>query len=291
MNIGILFSGGDGPGMNNCLYNLYKNLYKDNNIILFGEGFKGLINNTQIQFDLRQLKSNANKGGICIKSSRCPEFATKEGVQKGIKTYEQNKLDVLIVMGGNGSLRGAHELAEEGKNIMFIPCSIDNDIADCDYSIGFTTACQNCIEYIKNVHDTMRTFSRACIYEVMGRDCDKIAKFVGESVGADYIYGNKDCSCIECAKAIKNSTPIIVLRENILDIKEFAEEFEKLTDIETRYCVIGYYQRGGEPTDEEIIFSGVIADNCCNLIKQKIFNKQILLKDINGVYTPIVKDI
>ncbi len=291
MNIGILFSGGDGPGMNNCLYNLYKGLYKNNNIILFYEGFKGLINNKTIQFDIKELKQYSTEGGICIKSSRCPEFATKQGVQKGIKTYEDNNLDVLIVMGGNGSLRGAHELVEEGKNIMFIPCSIDNDITDCDYSIGYTTACQNCIEYITSVHDTMESFSRACIYEVMGRDCDKIANFVAHSIDADYVYNNKDCSLEECVKSIKSKNPVIILRENILDIKDFAAKFEQATGIETRYCVIGYYQRGGRPTDEEIIFSKAIADNCCNLINQKQFNKQILLKDNNGTFMPVIKEV
>ena len=291
MNIGILASGGDGVGMNNCLYHLCKNLHKSNNIILFKAGFCGLVNDDTYKFDIVELKQNAGMGGIVIHSSRCPEFATKEGLKKAEQTYQKHNLDLLIVMGGNGSLRGAKEFFALKKNVMFIPCSIDNDILDSDYAIGYSTACKNCIEYIQNVNCTMQAFNRACIYEVMGRECDRIANFVANKVGADYCFNSPKCTASECAKSLKKSSPIIVLRENLVNIDEFAKKLQELTNIETRYCVIGYFQRGGKPTRQEIKFSKMLADTCCKYIKKNEINKQILLKITSKGYVSYAKPI
>ena len=291
MNIGILASGGDGVGMNNCLYHLCKDLYKQNNIILFDAGFKGLVYNKTCKFDIDELKQNSLCGGVVIHSSRCPEFATIEGIQKAVKTYDNHKLDVLIVMGGNGSLRGVKEFFEHKKNVMFVPCSIDNDVFDSDYAIGFSTACKNCIEYIQNVNCTMQAFNRACIYEVMGRDCGRIADFVSIQVDADYCYSNEKCSIDDCAKSLQTKSPIIVLKENLVNIEDFAKELQEKTKIETRYCVIGYYQRGGKPTKLEVKNSKLLANACTKCIKQNLLNKQVLLKITLKGYKPYIKAI
>ena len=223
MVIGILASGGDGAGMNFCLYNIYKNLYKKHRVVLFNKGYKGLIENDVCNFDYNYLNKHKNDGGIVIKTSRCPQFRTMEGKQKAIETMKSHNMDCLIVLGGNGSLRGAIELNELEQNVMFIPCTIDNDVAGSDYCIGFDTACVNCTNFVLHVNETMKSFNRTCIYEAMGRECPQIAKVVAKNVDADYMYVDESCSVEKCLEAIKNSqkdAPIVILRENLIKIEE-----------------------------------------------------------------------
>ena len=267
MNIGILASGGDGAGMNMFLYNLVKNL-KGHNIILFKSGYEGLMKNEVCDFNLNFLKSKKNCGGICIKTSRSPKFMEQQGKEEALKTLKKDSIDVLVVMGGNGSLKGAKSIEKNGTKIVFVPCSIDNDIYPSKYAIGFDTACKTCEDYINKVQDTMLSFDRVCIYEVMGRDCDAIAKKVGYDAIADYTY--TDTSTFdECLKSIdtKKSAPIIVLQENVLDVDKLATDLQQKLNREVKYCVVGYIQRGGKPTKKESDIAIRFAKNCANYIK------------------------
>ncbi len=287
MNIGILASGGDGAGMNYCLYNIYKKLYKHNKIFLFNRGYFGLINNDVLDFNFNYIKKHKNDGGIMIKTSRCPEFETLEGQEKALENLAKNKIDVLIVMGGNGSLKGAKELVKENINIMFIPCTIDNDVLNSEYCIGFDTACYNCASFINQVNDTMKSFNRTCIYEAMGRKCPAIAITVGNMVDADYMYVSNNCSvesCIEALRKIKEKkdAPIVILRENLIDIKYLKKEIENKLNLDVRTCIVGYLQRGGKPTKLEKNYAKKFAEKCVKEIKNKKFNQSIIVK--NGFF-------
>ena len=179
---------------------------------------------------------------------------------------------------------GVKALNNKGVNVMFIPCSIDNDIVASDYSIGFDTACKSCIDYINQVNDTMKSFNRTCIYEVMGRDCDKIANIVAQKVGASYLYNDDQDTKEDCKNAIKNALiktnyPIIVLRENLTDINKLKQYLIEELKIDVKHCVIGYYQRGGKPTKKEVFYAKILANECVNQIKQDNLNKQIVLKN------------
>lgn len=280
MNIGILASGGDGAGMNYCLYHLCKNL-KGHNLFLFNGGYSGLIDNNTVSYDLKFLQKHKNDGGIVIKTSRCPEFETKEGIKKALDTINKNNIQVVIVMGGNGSLQGAKELRKNNVDVLFIPCSIDNDIVASEYSIGFDSACARCVEYINTVSDTMKSFNRTCIYEVMGRHCDKIAKQVAKAVCADYLYIQKNQTFEDCLQKVKQSnqtSPIVVVQENLIDIKQLKEYFLQ-NGTDSRACVIGHYQRGGNPTKLEKCNANKLATYCANLVKHHIFNQEIIIKD------------
>ncbi len=287
MNIGILASGGDGAGMNYCLYNIYKKLYKHNKIFLFNRGYLGLINNDVLGFDFNYIKQHKNDGGIMIKTSRCPKFETLEGQEKALENLEKNKIDVLIVMGGNGSLKGAKELARENVNIIFIPCTIDNDVLNSEYCIGFDTACFNCVSFIRQVNDTMKSFNRTCIYEAMGRKCPAIAITVGNMVDSDYMYVSNNCSvesCIEALRKIKDKkdAPIVILRENLIDIKYLKKEIENKLNLDVRTCIVGYLQRGGKPTKLEKYYAKKFAEKCIKEIKNKKFNLSIIVR--NGYF-------
>lgn len=287
MNIGILASGGDGAGMNYCLYNIYKKIYRNNNVFLFNRGYMGLINNDILNYDFKYIKNHKNDGGIMIKTSRCPQFQTPDGLEKGIKNLSKNNIDVLIVMGGNGSLKGAKELLKQNINIMFIPCTIDNDVLNSEYCIGFDTACNNCANFIKQVNDTMKSFNRTCIYEAMGRKCPSIAITVGNMVNADYLYVSNNCSVDSCVETLRKTiktkdAPIVILRENLIDIKYLKQEIEKKLDLDVRTCIVGYFQRGGMPTKIEKLYAKKFASMCVNEIKNKKFNKSIIVK--NGVF-------
>ncbi len=285
MNIGILASGGDGAGMNMFLCTLVNKL-KNHNVTLFKFGYKGLIENITCNFDMKYLKSKKLKGGICIKTSRCPEFKTLDGQNKAIETLKKNYIDILVVMGGNGSFKGAKSIASQGIKIIFIPCSIDNDVFPSNYSIGYDTACSTCSNYINQVQDTMLSFDRLCIYEVMGRNCDAIAKKVAKMIDADFVYTDNSTTkdCIETLKKSKNSAPIVVLQENVLNIEDLANNISQNLNREVKSCVVGYIQRGGNPTKFECKIAHEFAVACAKQINEGV-NSDIMFVQYtkNGV--------
>ncbi len=282
MNIGILASGGDGAGMNYCLYTLYKRLCKHNKITLFSRGFLGLIQDITLNYDLKFLRKMRNVGGICIKTSRCQEMQTREGVDSAIQTLKNHNIDCLVVMGGNGSLNALKEIRDRGMDVMFIPCSIDNDIVGSDYTIGFDTACHNCTQFIMQVNDTMKSFNRVCIYQAMGRKCPQIAITVGKNINADYVYTDEFCSKEDCKTAIQNSTkdaPIVILRENLTDINELRKYLEQSLKVDVKTCIVGYIQRGGKPTQLEKRYAKKFAKLCAVSICQNKLNSVLISKN------------
>lgn len=293
MNIGILASGGDGAGMNYCLYNLYKKLYKKHKIFLFNRGFYGLINNDILNYNFKYLKKHKNDGGIIIKTSRCKEFEMKKYQDIAVENIVKNKIDLIIVMGGNGSFNGAKELIVRSVKVMFIPCTIDNDVNDSEYCIGFDTACYNCANFIKHVNTTMQSFNRTCIYEAMGRECPAIAITVGNMVDADYLYVGNSCSVENCIDVLriakqKKDAPIVILRENLVDIKYLRQEIEKKLNIDVRTCIVGYVQRGGKPTKLEKLNAKKFAETCTKNINQKNYNNSIVVKNNKFVAKKII---
>ncbi len=279
MNIAIIGSGGDGAGMNECLYSLVSSL-KKHKIFLFIRGYQGIIDNSLSNISLKEIKKERNKGGIIIKSSRSKDFMTEKGFKKAIQNLSDNKIDVLIVMGGNGSLQGAKKLIQNGINCIFIPTTIDNDIEESDYSIGFDTAVTNAIDFVEKVDTSMQSFDRICIYEVMGRHCEDIANLVTEKTNSSYCYTAKSTK-EECLKVIKKELkkekmPKIILQENVIDnleLKEFLSTNLKKYDI--KVAVVGYVQRGGNATKKELEMASCFAKQTINCVKNKNFNNMI----------------
>ena len=286
MNIAIIGSGGDGAGMNMCLYELCKKL-KHHNVILFYRGFQGLIDNSIANYSLNFLRDKKQDGGIIIKSSRSSEFMTEKGFNKAIKNLEKNNIGVLIVMGGNGSLCGVKKLAQAGVKCIFIPTTIDNDIKESDYSIGFDTAVCNAVDFVQKVDVSMQAFDRLCIYEVMGRHCPDIANCVGDITNADYVY-TSDSTKKDCLNQIKKSikkdlSPKIILQENVLPNEELKEYLSNnLKNVDVKVAVVGYVQRGGKATKRELFMASEFAETTVNSIKKMEFNRIVRFnKSIN----------
>lgn len=258
MKILVLTSGGDAPGMNMVLYCLYKRFY--GNIYACRAGFKGLINNDILP--LKEFKPHKfmNEAGSVIKCSRCPKFKTREGFAKALENAK--RFDCIIILGGNGSYKGAKELAENGIKTIFIPSTIDNDVEISDYSQGYHTAISACSNYINSVMPTMDAFDRCCVFETMGRKCSKIARNVFRMVECDYLIQDKsDIDYEKIAEIIKKQNgrgraSSIIIRENIIKMTTFIKNLSKLCPkIEIKGCVIGYLQRGTKPTSEELEFA------------------------------------
>ncbi|MBQ9786342.1 MAG: 6-phosphofructokinase [Clostridia bacterium] len=279
MNIAIIGSGGDGAGMNQCLYELCKRL-KKHNITLFYRGYQGLIDNTVATYSLNFLKEERTKGGIIIKSSRSPEFMTEKGYKKALKNLKENNVDLLIVMGGNGSLQGVKKLASSGVKCIFIPTTIDNDIAESDYCIGFDTAVNNAVDFVTKVDTSMQAFDRTCIYEVMGRHCPDIANAVAKLTCADYCYtdsSTKEDMLKNIKKALKvDLSPKVILQENVIDANELKTYLQdNLKGADVKVQIVGYVQRGGYATKKELFMATEFAIEACRCIKLNKFNQII----------------
>ncbi len=276
MNIAIIGSGGDGAGMNECLYNLCKHL-KKHNVVLFCHGLQGIINNEVSDISLKTIKQERKKGGIVIKSSRSTEFLTEKGFFKCVNNLKKHKIDTLIVMGGNGSLMATKKLVSAGINCVFIPTTIDNDIKCSDYSIGYSTAVNNAVDFIEKVNTSMMSFDRTCIYEVMGRHCPDIANSVSKRVNACFCFTGKSLKSA-MLKSVKlclktNNSPIVIVQENTVNIDELKNYLlEKLKNVDVKSAVVGYVQRGGFATKTELKMAQGFAKITAMCVKKNINN-------------------
>lgn len=253
MKILVLTSGGDNPGLNTFLAELYKH-HKDTYACI--AGYKGLINGNIKPLSSFHPEKYAKSSGSIIKSSRCPEFKEEKYFKKGLENAK--KYDVLIILGGNGSYQGAKELAQNGMRTIFVPSTIDNDVLYSEYSLGFHSAVKGCCQLIEKTMPTMDAFNRCAVFETMGRRCGDIAKTTAKVVGADYcITEEKDIDYAKISKAVKakqkiNQASCVIIRENIIDIRDFTKKLQQTSGVETRGIVVGYIQRGIEPTKLEI---------------------------------------
>lgn len=281
MKILVLTSGGDAPGMNMILSTLYKKFGKS--LYACRAGFKGLINNDILPISEFEPNKYAKEAGSCIKCSRCPEFKTTEGFNKGLNNAK--RFDAVIVLGGNGSYQGCCELNEKGVRTVFIPATIDNDVVISDYSQGYHTAVKACVETIKNTMPTMNAFDRCCIFEVMGRKCSRITKCVSLNYPCDYVILKKeDIDYKKIAEIINNKKQLgqgscILVKERLQKISTIIKNLQKENaDIEYRGCVIGYVQRGTSPTFIDLEYARSFAKIAINILTKNDYSGAIVYK-------------
>lgn len=251
MKILLLASGGDAPGMNKIIFNLFKK-YKSNIWACEG-GFKGLIEGKISSLSRFEPEKFKNQAGCCIKSARCLEFKTEKGFKKGLKNAK--KFDAVVILGGNGSFEGAKRLASKGVKVVFVPVTIDNDVEISEYSLGFHTAVKACCDAIYNIMPSMNAFNRCCVFEVMGRKYDKIAFAVAQVTNPDALISNEeDLNFSKISKIVRknfknNNSSFIVIRENILNLNKFVSTLKTMVkDIDIKTFVVGHLQRGTKPT-------------------------------------------
>lgn len=272
--IAILTSGGDAPGMNAVIRSVVRTaIYNDLKVLAIKEGYNGLIKGDIETMTLSSVADIIHRGGTILRTARSDEFMTEEGINQALEVIKKFKIDAIVVLGGDGTLRGARELARRGIKIIGVPCTIDNDLGYTDYTIGFLTAVETAVSAISKLRDTSESHGRAIVLQVMGRNCGDIALYSGIAGGAESIViPEVELNTDAIIKKIKNGKKrgkkhhIIVAAEGALDAYELARIIEEKGAIETRVTVLGYVQRGGVPTVQDRILASDFGYEAVNLL-------------------------
>jgi len=271
--IAVLTSGGDASGMNPVIrtvtrYGIYQNL----EVYGFYEGYKGLINNNFKVLDLNSVGGIIDRGGTFLYSARSEEFKRSRGFKKAIGNLKANGIDGLVVVGGDGTFRGAHELHEKGVQVIGIPATIDNDIAGTDYSIGFDTSLNVIIDLISKIRDTASSHDRIFVIEVMGRDSGLIAVNTGVACGGDYILiPEMEVDLAKVAKQIRNHRKgkrhtLIIVAEGAAKASDVASSIKIHAGHDVRVSVLGHIQRGGSPSAMDRILAAEFGSKAVDLL-------------------------
>ena len=286
--IGILTSGGDAPGMNAAIRGVVRcAIGKGLKVKGIGRGYHGLLEEEIYDMDSDSVKDIISRGGTILKTARCLEFMTAEGQDKGAEILRKHGIDGLVVIGGDGSFKGAEKLAARGINTVAIPGTIDLDITCTDYTIGFDTAVNTAMEAIDKVRDTSASHERCSIIEVMGRNAGFIALWCGIADGAEEVliterYNHDESAIIN--KILENHKKgkthhIIINAEGIGDSSNMAKRIEEATGIETRATIIGHIQRGGSPTCRDRVFASAMGTIAVELLCSGANNRVIGYRD------------
>jgi 6-phosphofructokinase 1 len=286
--IAVVTTGGDAPGMNAAIRGVVRiACSKKFQVLGFKRGWEGLITNTFINLTPRSVGGILQLGGTILHTSRCSDFEKKEGIRKATETLELNHVDGLVVIGGNGSFKGALELsAYTDTMIVGIPASIDNDVFGTEETIGFDTATNTAVTEIDKIRDTAVSEERVFIIEVMGRERGFLALQIGLTVGAEIIlvpevkYENEDLyRAITENMAKGKKSGLVVAAEGIGDTHLLAGQIQRNTKAEVRLSIIGYAQRGGNPTARSRLLASLFAHKAIKLLSRKEGGKVVGLKD------------
>lgn len=294
MKIGVLTSGGDAPGMNAAVRAVVRagTLY-GHEIYGIKDGYAGLVNNDMELLTHESVSGMLSKGGTFLGTSRSEEFKKPEVQQKAVEDLKQRGIEALVVIGGDGTYRGAMELAKLGLKVIGLPGTIDNDIAGTDFTIGFHTAVETIVDAIDKLRDTSTSHARCSIVEVMGRHCGDLALFAGICGGAEFIITpespiNKEKIINRLKEHKKNGRrhAIIVITEKLLDAHQFAEEITEQSGFATRATVLGYIQRGGSPCPEDRILGSRMGTYAIELLNDEIYGVCVGVRDGRMVHIP-----
>ena len=271
--IAVLTSGGDAPGMNAAVRAVVRYaIYNDIEVYGVQRGYKGLMEGELFPMVVSSVGDIIQRGGTVLKSARSLEFKTEEGQRDAINVLNVYKIDGLVVIGGDGSFRGAQKLSEKGVPAIGIPGTIDNDLAYTDFTIGFDTAVNTALDAISKLRDTSSSHERVSIVEVMGRNCGDIALYAGLGGGAEAIIVPEVPFDIDeiCKKLIESkrrgkTQSIIVVAEGAESSSHIGEMISAKTGMDTRTTILGHIQRGGSPSNADRILAskmGAAAVEC-----------------------------
>ncbi len=254
--IGVLTSGGDAPGMNAAIRAVVRTAIAHGlKVCGIQRGYQGLLDADIIEMDVTSVGDIIQRGGTKLQTARCLDFMTDEGFARAVDVLRMYHIDGLVVIGGDGSFRGAQKLSKAGIPTVGVPGTIDNDLAYTDYTIGFDTAINTVVNAIGNLRDTSSSHGRANIIEVMGRNCGDIALYAGIAGGAETVIipelpvdMDEICRKLICGKNRGKRHNIILVAEGVGKPFEIAQEIERNVGIETRVTIMGHLQRGGIPS-------------------------------------------
>ncbi|NLK17588.1 MAG: 6-phosphofructokinase [Clostridiales bacterium] len=281
--IGVLTSGGDAPGMNACIRAVVRTaLYFGMKVYGISRGYYGLVNDDVIEMHLDSVSDIIQRGGTILYTARCDEFKTKEGMEKSLSTVKKYGIEGIIAIGGDGTFRGAIDLSTHGVPAVGIPGTIDNDLPYTDYTLGFDTAVNTCLNLINNLRDTMTSHERVSIVEVMGRNCGDIALYAGVGGGAEaIIIPEVPINLDDIIKRMQQSrdrgkrSNIILLAEGAGSAENLAKELREKTGYSIRSTIIGHVQRGGAPTMADRILASKFGYHAVELLKNDTGNRAV----------------
>lgn len=286
--IGVLTSGGDAPGMNAAIRAVVRTALSEGiNVKGIRRGYMGLLEEDIYDMDSKSVSDIIQRGGTILFTARCPEFMKEEYQDKGAEICKKHGIDGLVVIGGDGSFRGARDLAKRGVNTVCLPGTIDLDIACTDYTIGFDTAVNTAMLTIDKVRDTSTSHERCSIIEVMGRKAGYIALWCGIANGAEDVliaerYDYNEQVIIEKIKEGRKKGRkhyIIINAEGVGDSYGMAERIQKATGMETRATIIGHAQRGGSPTVRDRVYASAMGALAVDLLRAGATNRVIAYKN------------
>ena len=286
--IAVLTSGGDAPGMNGAIRAIVRvGIKRGFEVYGVYDGYQGLVEGKIKKLGYSDVSEILAKGGTILGSSRLPEFKLDEVQDKAIENLKRFDIDSLVVIGGDGSYRGALALSKKGINCIGIPGTIDNDINGTDETIGFHTALSNIIDAVNKLRDTSSSHHRCFVIEVMGNNADSLALYSAISCGSELVITNKTGydEDFVISEMIKNETvyhkrhAIIIASEKIFDVDKLAKRINQETGFSSRAIVLGHIQRGGSPVPEDSILASRMAGKAIELLLERQSGQCVCLKN------------
>jgi 6-phosphofructokinase 1 len=261
--IGVLTSGGDAPGMNAAIRAVTRTaIYKGLDVIGFRRGFEGLLDGDVIPLTVSSVGGVIHRGGTILRTARSERFKKPEGVREGLQRLKEYDIDALVVIGGDGSFRGAYDLHKLGYPVVGIPGTIDNDMAGTDCTIGFDTACNTALHCIEKLRDTASSHERLFLVEVMGRHAGFLALEAAVAAGAEYAlvperkFEIEDlCKKLNYAHQRGKSHSLIIVAEGVMPVAELSAQLKDTGGYDARIIVLGHIQRGGSPSSFDAVLA------------------------------------
>lgn len=291
--IAVLTSGGDAPGMNAAIRSVTRSAsLMDMTVMGVKRGYNGLIHGDMEELKVRSVSEILDKGGTMLYTARCPEFKTEEGIKKAVDNCKYFGIEGVVIIGGDGSFKGAQKLAETGGiPCIGIPGTIDNDIACSEHTIGFDTAMNTATQMVDKLRDTAQSHDRCSVVEVMGRNCGDLALQIGIAVGATVVlipeknfdFEEDIIRRIYQTQLTGKQHFIIVVAEGVGGVYDIAERINKCTGIEARATILGHVQRGGSPTVRDRVIASKMGNYAVKLLCNGIKNRIVALQSGNIV--------
>ena len=287
-SIAVLTSGGDAPGMNAAVRAVVRTaIFKGMDVYGVQRGYNGLITGEVVKMDLRSVSDIIHRGGTVLYTARSPKFRTAEGVKQSADYCRELGIKGVVVIGGDGSYRGARYLTHAGIPCVGLPGTIDNDISSTDYTIGFDTAMNTAMHMVDNIRDTSQSHDRCSVVEVMGRNAGYLALHTGVACGATAILVpevpfdlEKDViPKITRTQATGKKNFIIVVAEGVGGTENIARHIQELTGIDTRATILGHVQRGGSPTVRDRVLATQMGYHAVELLEKGIGNRVVGIKE------------
>ncbi len=298
--IGLLTSGGDAPGMNAAIRAVVRSgIYFGMEVYGIERGYAGLMEDIVVPMEMRSVSNIVQCGGTKLRTARCMEMLTVEGQKKAVDTLDKHGIEGLVVIGGDGSFRGAKVLSEQyGVPTIGIPGTIDNDLEYTDYTLGFDTAVNTCLDIINKLRDTMTSHERVSVVEVMGRHCGDIALFSGIASGAEIIVVpevafdmSEIVGRINRSRANGKHSNIVIIAEGVMSAEAFAKQLQASTPYSVRPTCIGHVQRGGSPSMADRMLAAQFGNKAIRLLNDGTGNRVVGIRNNKIIDMDIIEAV